>query len=384
MIYLSQTLYPWWLAAFGLGVAASFFAPRGDEKNARAWLVGGLSLFALAAMAALAHLVPGRAGLWLDTGVLAAAAYGVGCLVGAALAAPFLIGASANSAPAAKRRLQELLATPVEPAPPPEQKPSDDSAVTAAAGAVAQVFLKLAETSPAQAEQKAEAVAAPAQPEHTPEEAGASRAHPNQVDDLRLIRGVDSALAKKLREIGVHRFDQIAAWGPEQIAQVAEKLGDQPVSPQHWPAQARLLAAGALTDHARAVLDGEPPAPADEHELAAWLETLPQPAAPGAGDGFYAGSRPTGFSEPPLGEIDDLTRLSGVDAEVAARLNGLGVWTWRQIACWSPENARWIGAYLATPGAPEREDWIGQARILTKTVAQNTAQTLGTPAPQPA
>ncbi len=122
------------------------------------------------------------------------------------------------------------------------------------------------------------------------------------------------------------------------------------------------------------MLRGEQPEPADEDERAAWLKTLPQPAAPGAGDGLYAGSRPAGFSEPPLGEKDDLTRLSGVDAETAARLNGLGVWTLRQIACWSEENARWIGAYLATPGAPEREDWIGQARALARALASPAQQ----------
>ena len=172
-------------------------------------------------------------------------------------------------------------------------------------------------------------------------------------------------MSQELHELGVWRLGQIAAWGPEQVAWIAQRFGEKlPVSPAHWPAQARLLAAGALTDHARAVLRGEQPGPADDEALAAWLKDLPQPAPPGAADGFYAGVRPMGISEPPLGEWDDLTRLSGVDAELAARLNGLGVWAWRQIACWSQENARWIGAYLATPGVPEREDWVGQARAL--------------------
>ena len=93
MIYLSQTLYPWWLGAFALGLAAAFLAPRGGERFSGAWLVFVLSLFGLGAVAAFAHAVPGRAGLWLETGVLALAAYGVGCVVGAALAAPFVIGA---------------------------------------------------------------------------------------------------------------------------------------------------------------------------------------------------------------------------------------------------------------------------------------------------
>ncbi len=225
MTYLSQTLYLWWLAAFALGVAAALFAPRGDEKSGGAWLAGGLTLFALAAMAALAHIVPGRAGLWLDTGVLAVAAYGVGCLVGAALAAPFVIGAGA-SAPAAKRRLQELLS----PAAPACAPPIHEAAAVAAAGAVAQAFLKLMEApQPGQAEAPAgeAAPASHAQPEHeATEDAGRGRpqpmARPQEEDDLRLIRGVDAALRQKLREIGVWRFSQIAAWGPEQIAWVAE------------------------------------------------------------------------------------------------------------------------------------------------------------------
>jgi predicted flap endonuclease-1-like 5' DNA nuclease len=342
MIYLSQTLYLWWLAAFGLGVASAFFAPSGDDDNAGAWLAGGLSLFALAAMAAFAHVVSGRAGLWLDTGVLAVAAYGVGSLVGAALAAPFVT--SGASAPAAKRRLQELLSTDAPACAEPIRE-----APAAAAGAA--VETEIPQPDPAKVLGDAQDDEGCAQPMARPS------------DDLRLIRGVDAAISKKLHALGVWRFAEIAKWGPEQIAWAAQKLGS-PASPKNWPAQARLLAAGALTDHARAVLNGEQPAPADEDALAAWLKTLLQPAAPGAGDGFYAGSRPTGFSEPPLGETDDLTRLSGVDAEIAARLNGLGVWTLRQIACWSQENARWVGAYLATPGAPEREDWIGQARAL--------------------
>jgi predicted flap endonuclease-1-like 5' DNA nuclease len=138
-----------------------------------------------------------------------------------------------------------------------------------------------------------------------------------------------------------------------------------PVAPHFWPPQAKLLAAGALTDHARAVLAGQtPPREADAAELAAWIAALPHPAPAGAGDGFYAGARPAGFIEPPLGQMDDLTAISGIDGALAAQLNGLGVWTWRQIARWSPENARWVGAWLATPGAPEQGAWVFHARNL--------------------
>jgi predicted flap endonuclease-1-like 5' DNA nuclease len=185
-------------------------------------------------------------------------------------------------------------------------------------------------------------------------------------DNFLLIRGVDPTLSYELHEIGVWRFSQIAAWRQDHLDWIAHEFRQlSPVSARFWPPQARLLAAGALTDYARAVLRGEtPPQEVDENTLAAFVADLPRVAPGGAGDGLYAGVRPAGFSEPPLAEKDDLTLVAGIDAEQAARLNGLGVWSWRQIARWSPENARWIGAYLATPGAPERENWVGQARTL--------------------
>jgi len=414
MIYLSQTLYLWGLAAFALGVAAVFLAPRGDGKGRRdrrngLWLASALSLFVVGALAALAHVLPGRAGLWLETGVLALAAYGLGCLVGAALAAPFEIfrrGAAASSsaraaylrgrllpekAPAIAARASAAPALSIdETAPQPPSEPSAPQVpaaeAEAAADAVAQALLRLMAPPVTRAateqpdkqdkQEKKEAADESVAPGKT--RAGVARVQederarppaierPEQQDDLCLIRGVNPKLAQTLHEIGVWRFSQIAAWEPKQVAWIARRLGKKaPVSPRHWPPQARLLAAGALTDYARAVLRGGPVArDAGEEALAAWVAALPAPATPGAGDGFYAGARPPGFSEPPLGECDDLTRLSGVDDEMASRLNALGVWTWRQIACWSAENARWIGAYLATPGAPEREDWVGQARAL--------------------
>ncbi|WP_193938432.1 hypothetical protein, partial [Rhodoblastus sphagnicola] len=89
MIYLSQTLLPWWLAAFALGVAIGFIPARRDASVGRGRGVAATLVLALGAVAATLALPPGRAGLWLETAVLASAAYGVGCLCGAAIAALF-------------------------------------------------------------------------------------------------------------------------------------------------------------------------------------------------------------------------------------------------------------------------------------------------------
>jgi predicted flap endonuclease-1-like 5' DNA nuclease len=416
MIYLSQALLPWWLAAFALGFVVVLAGRGGRPARGRGGVFAALALLALGAAAAFLRVAPGRAGFWLETAVLAGAAYGTGCFSGWMAGAPF---AKAPVAPPASR----LLAPPgkdsatsspsssaeeegeevAAPAARAENDAKENDAknapvaagpAVAAAGLVAQALLKLmsapaplsrevgAPTGDARADEKngksdddERAISRPPAMERPDDGEGE--------DELGLIRGVAPATARVLHELGVWRFSQIAAWGPEQVAWIARHFRQRSlVSPaacaQHWPPQARLLAAGALTDHARAVLEADAPQSCEDEgslaasSLAAWVASLPRPAPAGAGDSLYAGARPPGFSEPPFGVRDDLTRIAGVDAERAGRLNGLGVWCVGQIARWRPENARWIGAWLATPGAPERDDWIGQARAIAARQAKPT------------
>jgi len=47
---------------------------------------------------------------------------------------------------------------------------------------------------------------------------------PAEVDDLKEVNGVGPGIEEKLNEIGVYRFEQIANWTKEQIAEFDEKL----------------------------------------------------------------------------------------------------------------------------------------------------------------
>lgn len=76
------------------------------------------------------------------------------------------------------------------------------------------------------------------------------------------------------------------------------------------------------------------------------------------------GARPSGTVAPARGAADDLRRIKGIGRQNEARLNTLGVWNFDQIAAWTPENVRWIGSFLAFAGRIEREDWVGQAKVL--------------------
>lgn len=65
-------------------------------------------------------------------------------------------------------------------------------------------------------------------------------------DDLTRLVGVGPKLAASLAELGVTTFGQIAAWTPEQLAEIDLKLGLKGRAERDaWIAQARRFAAGA-------------------------------------------------------------------------------------------------------------------------------------------
>jgi predicted flap endonuclease-1-like 5' DNA nuclease len=90
----------------------------------------------------------------------------------------------------------------------------------------------------------------------------------------------------------------------------------------------------------------------------------PVPQASAAPEEPLPGERPESLPEPAKAEIDDLKRISGIGRQNEARLHGLGIWRFSQIAGWSDDNVRWISGYLAFPGRIEREKWVEQAKIL--------------------
>ena len=72
------------------------------------------------------------------------------------------------------------------------------------------------------------------------------------------------------------------------------------------------------------------------------------------------GERPETF-DPSTGAADDLKRIKGVGPKNEQALNDLGVYTFAQIAVWTPENIAWVEGSLSFPGRIQREDWIAQA-----------------------
>jgi len=80
------------------------------------------------------------------------------------------------------------------------------------------------------------------------------------------------------------------------------------------------------------------------------------------------GLMPEDFRQPkPMdrpAEPADLKAISGVGPKLEKVLNGLGVWTYGQIAAWTAEEIAWVEDYLSLAGRIGRDDWTGQAAAL--------------------
>jgi NADH-quinone oxidoreductase subunit E len=61
---------------------------------------------------------------------------------------------------------------------------------------------------------------------------------------------------------------------------------------------------------------------------------------------------------------DDLKAISGIGPKLEQVLNGLGIWTYAQIAAWTSAEVGWVDDQLGFSGRIWRDDWIGQAKQL--------------------
>jgi len=77
-------------------------------------------------------------------------------------------------------------------------------------------------------------------------------------DNLTLIDGVGNALEKKLFALGIYKFSQIEKWTKDNEVWIGNELGF-PGRPEreNWTAEAKILAKGGMTEHAKKVERGE-------------------------------------------------------------------------------------------------------------------------------
>ncbi|MGO8740564.1 hypothetical protein [Rhodoblastus sp.] len=328
MIFLLQNLAPWVLAAGALGLVFGLLGGRSPRPFAFV-LVLAVVLESGAGAEALG-LAPGRYGLWLEAGLAIFGAYALGWTIARVLASLF--------APRARKQPDWLDAA-------RETLAQAEAFVAAAPGALAAN------------ESAARRMAAEAPPPAPPPAPAEDQPAHETADALAAIVGLDGRSARELRAHGVSDLKSLANLTPERRRSAAGRLGLDEATIDFWSAQARLYAHGVARPPSGAPAD----APPDAAPAPAVRDDSPQADASRAMDAFYPGARPPGAPVAPAGGGDDLTRIAGIDAAAERRLQGLGVWTFAQIAAWTADQARWVEFYLAQPGRAGRENWRGQA-----------------------
>ena len=78
-------------------------------------------------------------------------------------------------------------------------------------------------------------------------------------DNLMRLKGVGPKLAEMLNAQGVFTFQQIAAWGPDEIEWIEAKIEgfSGRVVRDDWVGQAKVLVEGGETEHSQRVDRGE-------------------------------------------------------------------------------------------------------------------------------
>jgi predicted flap endonuclease-1-like 5' DNA nuclease len=154
-------------------------------------------------------------------------------------------------------------ATPVAPAPAPvapaapmphaEVKPAPSAADTAFSERVRSAARAAGEAA------RAAAAAAPVAEGVVPSRPTGMEAPEDGGEDLKRISGVGPKFEALLHELGIYRFEQIAAWGPAEIAWIEEHLEGfrGRIVREDWIGQAKVLAVGGTTEFAQRVDRGE-------------------------------------------------------------------------------------------------------------------------------
>jgi NADH-quinone oxidoreductase subunit E len=98
------------------------------------------------------------------------------------------------------------------------------------------------------------------------------------------------------------------------------------------------------------------------------VDAEPEKADPVAEDAT-TGLMPEDFRQPKTiarpAKPSDLKAIMGIGPKLEKVLNGLGIWTYAQIAAWTPEEVAWVEDYLSLTGRIGRDEWTRQAAALT-------------------
>ncbi|MEM6972029.1 MAG: hypothetical protein AAF577_04415 [Pseudomonadota bacterium] len=149
------------------------------------------------------------------------------------------------------------------------------------------------------------------------------------------------------------------------VTKAVAKAADKPATKAETPAAApKPIAAKAKPKAAEPAVKAQPapkPAPAPKP-----VEPAPTPApavAATAAPSPVAGGKPAVLATKAPAKPDDLKMIKGIGPALEKQLNGLGVYSFSQIAEMSEKDLSWVDDNLtAFKGRCFRDDWVGQAK----------------------
>jgi predicted flap endonuclease-1-like 5' DNA nuclease len=318
MYYLLATYWMWFVVALLAGGAIGCWSSwrRTPEGWTSRWPWWAVIAFVVGLVIAVLHGLPGRAGLYLETLLLLSFWYAVGGLLGIWLGkgtahdAPATARAAEDTVPAAATKATEDASNAVD------AKTTEDARLAAAAKAA----------------------------EDARNDAAARAA-----EDARLAAAVKAT--EDARNAAAARAAKDA-----RLAAAAKAAEDaRNAAAARTAEDARLAAAAKAAEDARnaagtKVTEAAPPA-------AATIAPSPAPSTQ------HPGTRPQGMTAP-QGSADDLKLIKGIGPKNENINHALGIYHFRQIANWTPQEAIWVDHHIAFPGRIEREHWIPQAKLL--------------------
>lgn len=320
MVYLIGQFWLWLLAALVLGLAVGWFTFRGRDGAFWRGLVPWALLLGVGGLVAAGRVFRDGPGFWVDLGMLLTGCYFIGCFLG-----HLWKGRQAGETSRPAMKVEPVIA---EPAP----APFPIAAPVATKPKEVPVEPMTAKPQPIAAEAIEEAIT------------GLSRPRDGKADDLTQIYGIDPETETKLNAMGLYHIDQMAVLTPGQRRWLFRQLGFTGRFPSWW---------WRWKYDAEQLLGGK-----------SQPATAPVALASAPVEPVHAGTKPMGLEAARDGKADDLKRIRGIGPQNEGRLHALGIWHFDQIAGWSAEEVQWVGSYLAFPGRIEREDWVGQAKLL--------------------
>ncbi|KAG1648823.1 putative 22 protein in nqo2 3'region [Nymphon striatum] len=276
--------------------------------------------------------------LILQSALLLAIAYILGCIIGCLLRT--LMGGNEAASPAPVVAAAAATAAVAVPKPAPAPKPVPKPEPVKAPEPVA--LVSPAPVKKATPKPKPKPKAKP-KPKPRPKKPAA----PKTPDDLKLIRGIGRQNEARLNALGVNRFDQIGKWTKKDAADWGNRLAfPGRIEREEWIPQAKKLAAGKATEFSKRVKSGS------------------VSSSVGKGTVGSLGKKPRTMAKARASGADNLTLIDGVGNAIEKRLFDLGIYHFDQIAKWTKDNCVWAGNEVGFPGRPERENWVEEAKIL--------------------